>query len=530
MLRDSGARRAKPRRIRWLVPSAILAAGVALPGSAGTPVEPAIADTDAPPATSAAEPSPAPAEPPTPAPTATPAAQAPWVITGSWRVRQEAWDWFRTPGFQDEYSFNGSLIRLAASRQTPRSDTTVEVAQTLLVSLPHNATAPAPQGQLGLGAAYFDANGGQDGSLFLKQAFWRRKGLGSPAGSLRLGRFEFIDGTETTPKDPSLAYLKRERIAHRLLGNFGWSHVGRSFDGIQAVHDTPALNVTAFGGIPTRGVFDLHGMDHLPDLPVAYVAATRTRADTGFQGDARLFGLYYEDTRDEVVKTDNRPQPVRAADEEAIGIGTLGGHALGLWDVNGGKVDGLLWGAAQFGDWGQQSHGAFALAAEVGYQPARSRLKPWFRAGFFYGSGDSDPNDGQHETFFPVLPTPRIYARFPFYTTMNLADAFGQVILRPTPRWMIRSDIHALRLADPNDLWYAGGGAFQEAPVFGYSGRPSGGEKSLATLVDISADYQWRKWTLLSLYLGYARGGGVVEGIYSGNTGFLGYLEATQRW
>jgi hypothetical protein len=193
-------------------------------------------------------------------------------------------------------------------------------------------------------------------------------------------------------------------------------------------------------------------------------------------------------------------------------------------------VDGLLWGAGQFGDWGAQTHEALAFSAEVGYQLPSAWLKPWFRAGFFYGSGDGNPADDRHETFFPVLPTPRIYARFPFYTTANLTDAFGQVILRPSPKLTIRSDVHALRLADRGDLWYAGGGAFQERPAFGYNGRPSNGNKGLATLVDVSADYQWRATTMLSLYLGYARGGGVIDRIYSGSTGILGYLEATRKW
>ena len=90
-------------------------------------------------------------------------------------------------------------------------------------------------------------------SLFIKQAFWRHKGFGGAANSVRLGRFEFIDGAEVMPKDPTLAWMKRERIAHRLIGNFGWSHVQRSFDGGELVRNTPGLNITttAFGVVNT---------------------------------------------------------------------------------------------------------------------------------------------------------------------------------------------------------------------------------------------------------------------------------------
>ena len=67
---------------------------------------------------------------------------------------------------------------------------------------------------------------------------------------------------------------------------------------------------------------------------------------------------------------------------------------------------------------------------------------------------------------------------------MNSKDAFGELVLRPK-RVTIRSDIHVLRLADANDLWYAGGGAFQAA-TFGYTGRPANGQSTLGTLYDVS--------------------------------------------
>src|SRR3712207_7868095 len=52
---------------------------------------------------------------------------------------------------------------------------------------------------------------------------------------------------------------------------------------------------------------------------------------------------------------------------------------------------------------------------EGGFQPAGplARVKAWVRAGYFRGSGDGDAADDRHHTFFQVLPTPRIYARFP---------------------------------------------------------------------------------------------------------------------
>lgn len=69
---------------------------------------------------------------------------------------------------------------------------------------------------------------------------------------------------------------------------------------------------------------------------------------------------------------------------------------------------------------------------EGGFQPnIWEGLRPWFRGGFFYSSGDGNANDSVHGTFFALLPTPRVYARFPFFNEMNKRDLFGEVVLRP---------------------------------------------------------------------------------------------------
>jgi hypothetical protein len=41
------------------------------------------------------------------------------------------------------------------------------------------------------------------------------------------------------------------------------------------------------------------------------------------------------------------------------------------------------------------------------------------------GSGDRNPNDNRHETFLQVPPTPRNYARYPFFKESRAAAARG---------------------------------------------------------------------------------------------------------
>lgn len=453
-----------------------------------------------------------------------------WTITGSLRVRGELWDWFGTGTGRGRYDFVGQQLRIAATGTAPGMDTVLELQQTGLFGLPGTATLAAPQGQLGHGAAYYDASGNQRVGIALKQAFWRFKDPKNPTSFLRLGRFEFIDGAEVAPTDPTLAALKRDRIAHRLIGPFGFTHVGRSFDGVHLSTGSKALNLTLFGGLPVAGVFDQKANDSLEGVTVAYGAVTIPLPSRTTPGEARLFAAYFDDHRVGIVKADNRPAAARAADTASVRLTTFGAHYLRTLPVGGGRMDALLWGAYQTGDWGALSHEAYAYAVEVGFQPEGIPGQPWIRFGYNEFSGDGSPGDTRHETFFPLLPTPRLYARFPFYTTANLKDAFVGVMLRPTPKWTARLDYHRLDLADRSDLWYIGGGAFQEKPSFGYAGRPSGGFGSLASVLDLSLDYALRPTTAITLYAAWAQGSNVIRSIYPGADAVYAYLEMTQKW
>ncbi len=441
------------------------------------------------------------------------------TFNASWRVRLEMWDWFQTTGpYDGSYGFVGSLVRFAASGQTSRADWRIEFSQPSLLGLPNRAVAPAPQGALGLGANYYVVNGGDDANVFLKQAFLLLKNAGNPSSLLRVGRFEFVGGLESIPKDRTLAWLKRVRIAHRLLGNFGFSHVQRSFDGVQWSLDTRRMNVTFLAARPTQGVFDTGGWKNL-DVDVLYGSLTlpQQRSDLG------LFVLATLDHR-KVLKTDNRPAAARHADRKSVRVASLGGYYLGVLEAGKASMDLTLWGAYQLGRWGKLDQAAWAWLVEVGLQFPRMRAKPWLRAGWMQSSGDGDPQDGTHRTFFQHLPTPRLYARFPFYNMMNLQDAFVQLMLRPVKRLALRSEAHALRLSNKKDLWYAGGGAFNDK-VFGYAGRPSFGNRNLAAVFDLSASLHWSNWLSTTFYAGHAIGGGVVRSIYASRHANFAYIE-----
>ena len=448
-------------------------------------------------------------------------------VAVNWRTRAEMWDWFEGNTGNSDYGLGHSQLRVSLGQKRQKIDWLIEGEGVAIVGLPTDAVAPAPLGQLGLGGTYFAANdnSANNASGFLKQAYIQLKQLGQT--DLKLGRFEFFDGVEARSTDPIVTAVVNTRIAHRLISNFGFTAVQRTFDGAQFQWNAGSHNITAFGGRPTEGIFQVDGMNEV-DIQTYYGAYNRSVKTTNGAGSFRVFGIGYIDTRSTVLKTDNRSAAARTADTGDLKLGTWGADYVHVFHTkNTGTFDVLGWGVFQTGAWGNLTQRASAFVGEAGWQSTASPLKPWISGGYSFGSGDSDPNDGTHGTFFQLLTTPRQYARFPFYNMMNDEDAYATLNVRPVPKLALRSELHGLWLADASDLWYLGGGVFQQS-TFGFQGRPSGGNKNLATVVDLSADYPLTRYLNLSLYYSHASGGSAIASIYPKSAnGQLSYIETT---
>jgi hypothetical protein len=401
------------------------------------------------------------------------------TVQGNVRTRIEGWRWFEGQANSD-YAFSGTFLRLTFSHQSERLDWQLELEAPILLGLPSDAVGPGAQGQLGLGGTYYVSNHQNRNAamVFPMQGFVRFKRLfNSPTNSVRIGRFQFADGGEATPKDPTLAFIKSSRINQRLIGTFTFTHVQRGFYGAQYQHDTPKLNWTVMGAFPSRGVFQVDGWG-LMKTAFGYASVTRQLPRAKTSAEWRLFGIYYDDWRN-VLKTDSRPAATRQADRGPIRMGTIGGHFLHSAQTRLGTTDLVLWTALQVGRWGALDQRAAAFDVEGGLQPPILKpLKPWIRFGYTYGSGDGDPKDGTNGTFFQLLPTPRQFALFPFYNMMNNEDLFGIVILRPWKPLTLKHESHWLRLASKSDLWYLGGERFSPGRSGSLAGRATAQEDS----------------------------------------------------
>ena len=439
-------------------------------------------------------------------------------LSGYLRVRPENYDWFNVPNRKNSYTFTGYQLRLAGVKSTPKLDIQLDIQGTALSSVPRNA--------IGIGALYRNANNTQDGAISLKQGFLRFKGAVGKGSAARIGRFEFNEGVELANPDPTLTFLKTQRIAQRLVGTFAFTNTGRSFDGINlATKVGKDGNFTGVLARPTTGVFKLDSNDNVDATQFLYGAYSKPF--TG--GEGRLFGLIYEDGREATngksIKVDNRPLAARTLDNDRIRTYTLGANAIKVLNTGGGKVDLLAWGALQGGDWGRLNQKANAFALEAGYQPKNVGLKPWFRLGYYRASGDGNPLDGTHGTFHTPLPTPRLYARYPFYNLMNNTSLYAQLLLRPNPKLLVRSEFQNLNLTNRNDLLYAGGGPFNDIG-FGFTGTPSRGQKRLGNLIDTSIDYKFTPESSLGLYFGQV----VSSKVFADPTSRFAFVEFTQKF
>lgn len=443
------------------------------------------------------------------------------------RTRMDAWQWFAAPPYENSYAYVQTLQRLGMTQQFRRWDWELEIAQPSVLDAPDDAVSAATaQGQLGLGGTYYasNSNNSYPVAAFFKQGFVRFDGEGK---DLRVGRFEFFDGQETKPKNPTLAWLQDNRVSNRLISNFSFTNAQRSLDGLDGQWQAGTWNVTAMAARSDQGVFNMNGNPEL-NVDAQYLALTHPEAHDHVLW--RAFAIGYHDGRTGITKTDNRPLAVRAAEHTNIRIGTYGGNLTAVIPAGSSQFDFLFWGALQNGRWGSLDQRAGAAALEGGLRFGKQAAAPWLRGGWFRSTGDSNPSDGTHNTFFQLLPTPRLYARLPFYNLMNSTDEFVQVIEKPVKRVALRSDLHWLQLTSGQDLWYSGGGAFDNK-VFGFSAHPANGHTSLASVPDISADWQTTKNVNINFYYAYAQGKSVVAAIFPTDKNMqFGYVEFVYHW
>lgn len=459
-------------------------------------------------------------EPLRPAASAAQARETRWFLR-DW-TRLESWHYFEpNPGGGDpDYTDIANRMQVGVEHSKPRYDVAAAVQYVQFSGLPSHAAGP---GSLGTGALYFDHSERTDSrQVYLRYLNLRLKSL-TQGLDVQVGRFGYTSGAESPSGDPKIEAVKRQRLDSRVIGEFEWSLYQRAFDGVRIDLERPRWHATASVFRPTQGGFEDAAGVEIDRVDLAAGTITLKPGPALRHTDWQLFAYRYNDTRAVRSRPDNTNTPASAVD---VHINTFGSSLVGAYPQRSGQIDVVGWIAAQTGAWFNQPHRAYAAAGEVGFQWQKLAWRPWLRAGLLRASGDTDPADDDHGTFFPVLPTVRKYSLSTVYTPMNLNDLFVQTFLRPNSRLSLRIDVHRLDLAAAQDRWYSGSGATQKTgTTFGYAGRRSNGATSLGSILEASADYSIsRNWSLNG-YIGMMRGGDVVRRTFAGDWLRFGYLE-----
>jgi hypothetical protein len=301
----------------------------------------------------------------------------------------------------------------------------------------------------------------------------------SEAIGIRAGRQDIKLGTQAMYPEPNWKYLKIKRASQRLVGTVGWTHGERSNDGITGFYETDNHHLYAFVAMPTTGVFDIDdAYKWQDDILYGGISWTAKRGVMFPNTELRSFLLGYRD---------HRSQSEGGLPDD-IEIYTAGFSAIGIYPMGPGNADLLIWGAIQAGDYDDEDHLAGAGIVEAGYQLTEALFKPWVRTGVNIASGDGDPNDGDHNTFFNMLPTNHLYYGFADQLAFqNLIDVFVQLRLKPHKRVGFDLFVHHFRLVDKNDAQYFGTGAFSKENKpgnRGFGANAPTGSKEWGTEID----------------------------------------------
>jgi hypothetical protein len=295
----------------------------------------------------------------------------------------------------------------------------------------------------------------------LRQAYvnWQHIG-GSPWGA-KLGR-------------QSMSYRDK-----RVFGPGNWGNVGRYWwDAGKITYDVDAFTLDA---LAARRVFtDPHGFDdehYNFDAFAAYLQLKKLPVKVDL-----FYVLRYDDHGTTVGESGT-------GDRRTHSMGVyVDGKACERWDYGGTFV-------LQRGKFGDDDIRAWGGNARVGYT-FDCAWSPRLSGEVSFGSGDSNPTDGRHETFDGVFgAVDCFYGRMNLFSWMNLQDYQLTLSVKPRKNLKVWMDYHFFRLDEDRDAWYYCSGRAQRVDATGRSGSTLGQE------VDLLA--KWQATKNIEVFCGY---------------------------
>jgi hypothetical protein len=305
---------------------------------------------------------------------------------------------------------------------------------------------------------------------------------------------------------PLSATVGRQELRYgdeRLIGSFDWNNIGRVFDAAKARYQAEGWWVDAFVGRVVVPVNDAFNVANDYDWFSGLYASTRAlcpKQETQFYFLARNTGAGAPHAVDHPLVGLPTPRDLYTLGAR---FKSLPGELHG-WDYT-------LEAAGQFGRFKESAtgpaldHAAFALTAGAGYTVPTCPMNTRLGLEYNFASGDSDPNDDQHETFDNLFPTNhKFYGYMDFASWQNLHNPRFNLSFKPARSLTVTLDYHLFWLADTADYFYAASGAPRRgAPPgsgAGYDRNP-GYDNFVGSELDVVLTYAPQPW--LNAQAGY---------------------------
>jgi hypothetical protein len=314
----------------------------------------------------------------------------------------------------------------------------------------------------------------------------------------------------------------------RLIGPGEWNNFSRTFDAAKLHFEKEKFAIDLFASTPVyifRDSFDqsdlFNGSETHRNLVFSGIYATTTAVNPLTMDFYAL--LLNEDNRAFVPQAITYTGTSIATPGTRTDFVTLGTRIKAdPKKLNGWEYEGEF--AFQTGQVADLDLTAFAAHIGGGYN-FKCSWNPRLFLEYNYASGDSDPTDGDIETFQNLFPSnhPR-YGFMDLFSWQNLHNPELSLKAKPCKQVGLEADFHGFWLANTNDAWYRANEVTKVRPITPASRNAS---SYVGSELDLLVTYQPLKF--LNIWAGYSH---FFAGDYLNATGpsddaDFGYVQAT---
>jgi len=320
---------------------------------------------------------------------------------------------------------------------------------------------------------------------------------------------------------PVAIKMGRQELAYgdeRLVGSFGWSANGRSFDAVKFMYGSDQFDVDFWTSKILETGAPAYAADDDQDFYGIYGTLKTIPNNT-----LDLYVLYLRDGSDCNF----------VANSDTLTLGTCGSiNDQNLWTFGArlkGAVAGVDYtvevpfqtGQIEFdsASGSDADISAWAWAARAGYTIPSAPMGLRVGAEYVFASGDDDPADGDVETFSNLFPTNHSHLGYMDQQGWRNVAAWNlNVSAKPIEKLSARLDYWDFSLAEEEDAWYAAGN-WMNTPTTLFSSRLpcSTCDDEVGQEIDLTVNYAYNK--AVSIQAGYSTflAGDHIEDYYDGS-------------